>query len=61
VTFPVERFTRMMMWREAVASVALSHPETCDCRICQAASGDEDAMTAVVAELMDAPFNENRR
>jgi hypothetical protein len=33
--------------QEAVASVALSHPERCDCLACRAADGDERAFAEV--------------
>jgi hypothetical protein len=39
--------------REAIASTALSHPESCGCLTCRAASGNEDAFAEVLAELCD--------
>lgn len=44
-------FLRMQGWREAIASVSLSHEPTCTCEICEAAKGDEEAFLRVVAEL----------
>lgn len=38
--------------REAVASIALSHPDDCGCTTCRAAAGDNAALTAIVANLM---------
>ncbi len=40
----------------AVASVALSHPEDCKCRVCRAAAGDNDAF----AEIFDEVMNDDR-
>lgn len=40
-------------WREAIASVSLSHPGSCSCKICRAAQGDEQAMREVIAELAE--------
>jgi len=42
---------RLMLLREAVASVAMSHPMSCDCRVCQAARSDDDS---VFIELIQA-------
>lgn len=39
----VHAFGQMQLFRGALASVALSHPEDCLCDVCKAASGDEDA------------------
>jgi hypothetical protein len=39
---------RMLRLREAVASVSLSHPEACDCNVCKAAKGDEDAFVLLL-------------
>jgi hypothetical protein len=36
-----------MQMREAVASVSLSHPESCTCDVCKAGRGDEEAMLRV--------------
>jgi hypothetical protein len=40
--------------KEAIASVALSHPEGHDCDTCKAAAGDEDAFARVVLALFEA-------
>jgi hypothetical protein len=42
---------RSMQWRESIASVSLSHDQGCDCEVCKAASGDEEAFARVVARL----------
>jgi hypothetical protein len=43
-----EAFTRLYMFREAIASVSLSHEQSCNCDICKAAQGDEEAFARVV-------------
>jgi hypothetical protein len=52
VSAPSERiasaFTRTLLYREAIASVSLSHPQGCRCLTCRAAGGDDTAF----AELM---------
>lgn len=35
---------RTLMYREAIASVSLSHEASCRCLICRAALGDYDAI-----------------
>jgi hypothetical protein len=42
---------RHAQWREAIASVALTHPIGCACDVCRAAQGDDDAMVRVVEGL----------
>jgi len=42
-----------MMMREAICSVALSHPDSCDCMVCRAASGDEAAMAEAMRALAE--------
>lgn len=44
-------FLRHQRLCESIASVALSHPTACNCRICKAADGDEAAY-AVLLELI---------
>jgi len=39
---------------EAVNSVALEHPETCQCLACRAAAGDRDALAEVCLLLAEA-------
>lgn len=46
-----EGLLRIMRWKEAIASVSLSHPESCTCDVCKAARGDKDAFARVVVEL----------
>lgn len=47
------RLMRLVGFRENIASVALSHPQSCVCDVCKAAHGDEDAFVRV-AEVLDA-------
>ena len=42
---------RLMQMREAVASVALSHPADCACDVCKASQGDDAALARVIARL----------
>lgn len=42
----------IFMLRESIYSVALSHPESCKCRTCKAAAGDEQVMEELIAELL---------
>lgn len=37
-------FLRQLQFREAIASVSLSHADNCACDICKAAQGDEAAL-----------------
>lgn len=46
---------RRFTLREAVASVSLSHPETCDCDTCKAGRGDEVAMRRVLQQFGEPP------
>lgn len=39
---------KLVFYQEAVASVALTHPEGCKCVICRAAEGDEHAMAEII-------------
>lgn len=41
----------MMVLRDAVAAVAMSHGEGHDCHVCRAAQGDEAAFAEVLAEM----------
>ena len=49
----IQGLSRALLAREAIASVALSHPGSCRCLTCRAALGDEDAFAEVFAELED--------
>ncbi len=40
--------------RGAVATVALSHPETCRCTVCCAAAGDTQALAKIVIDTLEA-------
>jgi len=51
----IQGLLRLMQIRESVASVALSHPETCDCDVCKAASGDEEAFARCANFLLLDP------
>jgi hypothetical protein len=48
----VAGLARLLMAREAVASVALSHEESCRCVVCRAADGDEAALGEAL-EVLD--------
>lgn len=37
----------------AISSVALSHPEGHDCKVCRASHGDTDALMELYAEVYD--------
>lgn len=41
----------LFVFWEAINSTALSHDEGCDCRVCRAADGDEDARNELMVEL----------
>ena len=43
----------MRRWREAIASVSLSHARDCHCEVCKAAEGDEEAMIHVISEVAE--------
>lgn len=42
---------RLAQLREAVASVALSHPDACACDVCRASQGDDGALARVMTRL----------
>jgi hypothetical protein len=44
---------RVLVAREAVSSVALSHPDDCDCVACKASAGDSDALARILVMLED--------
>ena len=44
----------LFMLRGAIASVALSHPESCTCEVCKASHGDEAAMERVMRTMLTA-------
>lgn len=46
-----EGILRQMARMDAIASVALSHRDDCQCDVCQAARGDVDAMTRLIVAL----------
>ncbi len=48
----VAGFSKVMALKGAIASVALSHPKSCNCLTCKAADGDEDAF----ARLMEQSY-----
>jgi hypothetical protein len=52
---PMATLMRTMLLREAIASVSLSHPESCECDTCRAANGDELAEAKVLAALGQPP------
>jgi hypothetical protein len=45
-----KRLMNLLMLREAIASVALSHDEGCECDTCKAATGDKEAWQRIVAQ-----------
>lgn len=47
----LEGLAQMIMWRESIASVSLSHERSCTCDVCKAAQGDEAAFARVVDQL----------
>lgn len=51
----------ILIVREAIASVSLSHADDCRCRVCRAADGDERAFAEIViAVRADPPLREER-
>jgi hypothetical protein len=46
---------RLMLHREVVASVSLSHHQPCTCEVCKAAQGDDEAFARVVDRLEKGP------
>jgi hypothetical protein len=51
-TWPPPSLFRLFAMREAIASVSLSHPASCDCQVCRAV-GDEEAMHSLVVRLLE--------
>lgn len=47
-----EGIFRMMMIRESIASVALTHPASCTCDICRATQGDYEAFCKVATQVV---------
>lgn len=47
----LEGLTKMVMLREAVASVSLSHDEGCRCTTCRAALGDDEALAEIATAM----------
>lgn len=43
----------LLALRDAVASVALSHHETCGCLVCRASAGDAGAFAEILLDAMD--------
>lgn len=46
---------------EAIASTAASHEEKCDCLVCRAAQGDEEALAAVWTWWAELPRRDDAR
>lgn len=46
-----ELMVKHMEYREAIASVSLSHREDCPCTVCRAAQGDEESFMEIVDML----------
>lgn len=49
--FNGEILVRHTQYREAIATVSLSHQEDCVCLVCSAARGDEEAFMEIVISL----------
>lgn len=45
---------RMQIFRDALASVALSHPADCRCEVCKAADGDDDAFARLYSRSKES-------
>lgn len=50
-----------LMFKEALNSVAIEHPEGCSCDICRAAGGDRDAFGRVWVAVQDGLEERERR
>ncbi len=48
---PIPKLAELMMLKESITSVSLSHDQGCDCDTCKAAQGDEEAFARVVDRL----------
>lgn len=48
-----QEFMKMQMYREALASVSLSHRENCTCLTCRAAMGDEQAFRELLPLIQE--------
>lgn len=44
------RLADMMAFKGVLASVSLSHPASCSCETCKAASGDDDAFARLYSQ-----------
>lgn len=49
---------RALIIKEAISSVAMEHPNKCNCTVCRAASGDKEAFAEIL--LADAERLETR-
>lgn len=47
----LKRLLGLMGWKESIASVSLSHEQSCKCDVCKAAKGDEAAFSRVVDQM----------
>jgi hypothetical protein len=54
-TQPSESIARALILWEAIHSVALEHPDDCDCTACQAAGGDQEAFGRILIAAAGPP------
>lgn len=52
---------RAAQMREEIAAMASQHDEDCECLLCLAAGGDEDALSAMEAQMAIRPQDEAMR
>lgn len=50
---PLGSIEKLIGLQGAISSVALSHPEGHDCKVCRASHGDQDALMELYAEMYD--------
>jgi len=60
VIHPTVNLRRALELQGAISSVALSHPETCDCLTCRAAAGDVDAFAQIYNDIIEGEQREHR-
>lgn len=51
-----KRFAEVAQLKGALASVALSHPADCNCEVCRAAHGDEEAFARCAEAYFTQPI-----
>lgn len=60
IIHPTAGILELLNLKGAVASVALSHPETCTCDVCLAAAGDVDAFARVANDIIEGEDRDRR-